>query len=103
MCVNCFSDNDKRNQLDACLNSYNLFRTNDFPTKIYSYSNLVVDNIFIDITRLNNYQVFPLINGLSGHDAQNIILNFLQNKPHEHQPYFGRNINNEPWQNSRIV
>jgi hypothetical protein len=68
----------------------------------FSVSSSAVDNIFIDITRLNNYQVFPLINGLSDHDAQIIVLNSLQNKPDEHQPYFRRNIN-IPWQNSRIA
>ena len=58
----------------------------DFPTRIYNDSSSAIDNIFIDITRLNNHQVFPLINGLSDHDVQIIILNVLQNKPHEHQP-----------------
>jgi hypothetical protein len=91
--VNCLNDNDKRNQLDALLNSYNLFSTIDFPTRIYNDSNSAVDNVFIDITRLNNYQVFLLINGLSEHDLQIMILNILQNTLHEHQPYFGRNIN----------
>jgi hypothetical protein len=101
--VNYLSDNDWKNQLDTVLNSYNLFSTIDFPTRIYNDSISAVDNILIDITRLNNYQVFSLINGLPDHDLQTIILNVLQNKPHEHQPYFGRNISKIPWQISSIT
>jgi hypothetical protein len=63
--VNCHSYNDKRNQLDALLNFYNLFSTIDFPTRNYNDSISAIDN-----TRLNNYQVFPLINGLSDRDVQ---------------------------------
>ena len=73
------NDNDNRNQLDAFLNSYNLYRTIDFPTRIYNDSSSPVDKIFIDYTRLNYYQVFPLINRVSDSDAQIIILNVLQN------------------------
>jgi hypothetical protein len=87
------NDNGKTNQLDALLNSYNLFSTTDFPTRIYNESSSAIDDIFIDITILNNHQVLPLINGLSDHDAQIIILNVLQNKPHQHQPYFRSIIN----------
>ena len=87
------NDNNKRNQLDAFLNSYHLYTTIDFPTRIYNDYSSPIDNIFIDTTRLNYYQVFPLMNRLSDNDVQIIILNVLQNKPHEHQSYFRRNIN----------
>ena len=76
--------------MDAPLNSYNLFSTIDFSTTIHNDSSSAIDNIFIDITGINNYEVLPLINGISDHDAQIII---LQNKPHELQPYFSRIIN----------
>jgi hypothetical protein len=56
--VNYLNGNDKKNQLDAVLNSYNLFSTIDFPTRIYSDSSLAIINIFIDITRINNCEVF---------------------------------------------
>jgi len=65
----------------------------DFPTRIFNDSSSAIDNIFIDTTGLNNYQVFPLINGLSNHYAQIIILIVLQNELNEYQPYFRRNIN----------
>jgi hypothetical protein len=90
--VTYLNDNDKRNQLDALLNTYNLYRMTDFPTRIYNDSSSAIDNIFIDINRLDYYQVLLLISGLSDNE-QIIILNVLQNKTHEHQPYFGRNIN----------
>jgi hypothetical protein len=66
--VNSHNDNDKKNQLDALLNFYNLVSTTDFPTRIYNDSSSAVD-IFIDITKLNDYQVLPLTNKLSDHDA----------------------------------
>jgi hypothetical protein len=59
--------------MDAVLNFYNLFSTIDFPTRNYNDSFSAIDNIFIDNTRLNNYQVFPLINRLSDRDMQIII------------------------------
>ena len=62
--VNCLNDIDKKNQLGALLNSYNLFSTIDFPTRIYNDSSPASINIFIDITRINNCEVFPLINRL---------------------------------------
>jgi hypothetical protein len=39
------NDNGKTNQLDALLNSYNLFSTIDFPTRIYSDSSSAIDDI----------------------------------------------------------
>ena len=72
MNMNCLSY-DKRNQMDAVLNFYNLFSTTDFPTRNYNDSFSAIDNIFIDNTRLNNYQVFPPINRLSDRDMQIII------------------------------
>ena len=86
--VNYIRDNDKKNQLDALLNSYNLISMIDFPTGIYKDSILAIDNIFIEIKSINNYEVFPLTNGVSDHEVQIINLHGLQNKPHEHQTYF---------------
>jgi hypothetical protein len=91
--VNYLKVNDKKKLLDALLNFYNLISTIDFLTRIHNDSSSAIDNIFVDITRINSYEVFPLISWLSGHEAQIIILHVLHNKPHEHQPYFRRNIN----------
>ena len=42
---------------------------------------------------MDDYEVIPLINGLSDHNAQLIIVSNIQNQPYEHQSYFKRNIN----------
>jgi hypothetical protein len=97
------NDNGKTNQLDAFLNSYTLFSTIDFPTRIYNDSSSAIDDIFNDITSLNNHQVLSLINGLSYHNAQIIILHVLQNKPHELNLILEEILKNIPLQNSRIV
>ena len=87
---------DKKSQLNALLNSYNLFIIVQFPTRIYKTSVSAIDNIFIDTTKIDTYEVIPAMNGLSDHDAQiiNINLNTLyNNKSHEYQTYFKRSIN----------
>ena len=42
----------------------------DFPTRISHISAKAIDNIFIDITCYEDYQVISFINDLSDHDAQ---------------------------------
>jgi len=44
--------------------------TVDFPTRISHISAMAIDNIFIDITCYEDYQVIPFINDLFDHDAQ---------------------------------
>jgi hypothetical protein len=48
--------------------------------------------IFSLTSKMNDYEIIPLINGPSEHDAQLIIVNNIKNQPHEHQSYFTRNI-----------
>jgi hypothetical protein len=52
--------------------------TVDFPTRIQGNSATAIDNIFIDITRRDEYYIRPIINGLSDHDAQSITPNTLK-------------------------
>jgi len=59
---------NKRQQLDALLQTYNLIGTVSFPTPKSKASSTTIDNIFI--TRTKNYIVNPHINGLSDHEAQ---------------------------------
>ena len=77
--VNYLNDNDKKNELDAVLNSYNLFSMVKFPTRICNESISPINNIFDDIIMTDNFELFPLISELSDHDVQIIILNVLQN------------------------
>lgn len=42
----------------------------------------------MDIDKIENYDVYPLINGFSDHDAQIITLKVTKNMPYEHQLHF---------------
>jgi hypothetical protein len=60
--------------MDLLLASYNLVSTVNFPTRSQNRSATAIDNIFIDVSLQGNYVIHPLLNGLSDHDAQLIIL-----------------------------
>jgi hypothetical protein len=92
--VNYLQERDKISQLNALLYSYNLFSIVQFPIRSYKNSISDTDNIFIDTTKIDNYEVMPVTNELSDHDAQIIKLyTSYNNKSHEYQTYFRRNIN----------
>jgi hypothetical protein len=61
---------NKKKKLDSLLTTYNLVHTVNFATRIQSNSRTDIDNIFMDNSNINLYSVFPIINGLSDHDAQ---------------------------------
>ena len=69
--INYLANCNKRQQLDALLQTYNLIgliETVSFPTRKSKASTKAIDNIFI--TRTKNYNINPRINGLSDHEAQ---------------------------------
>jgi hypothetical protein len=70
--INYLENSDRRQQLDALLNTYNLIGTVNFPARIVNNSRTAIDNIYVNKTR--NYSINPLINGLSDHDAQMMII-----------------------------
>ena len=72
--INYLQESDKNIQLNALLNSYNLFSIVQFPPRTYNNSSSAIDNIFIDTTKRDTYAVIPVINGLPDHDAQIIYL-----------------------------
>ena len=80
--VNYLNGNDRKSQLDGLLNSYSLCSTGN-STRINSDSSSVIDNIFIDISKTDDYETITFMNGLSDYDAQFIILNNIQIKPYE--------------------
>jgi hypothetical protein len=41
-----------------------------FPTRICNNSGTTIDNIFLDYDRFKKFEVKPIINGISDHDAQ---------------------------------
>ena len=57
------------------LNSYNLVSVINFPTRIKNNSSTTIDNIFLDVSKLGTYTTYPMVNGLSDHDAQLLELN----------------------------
>jgi hypothetical protein len=49
--------------------------TVNFATRIQNYLSTAVDNIFVDNVKLSSSFTSPIINGLSGHDAQLLTIN----------------------------
>jgi hypothetical protein len=74
ICGDYLTDNYRKNQLNSLLNSYNLFSTVDFPTRIQNKSRSAIDNIFIYYSRLGTFSLAPICNGISDHDAQLILI-----------------------------
>ena len=67
MCVNYAT-------LGSLLASYGLCSTVQFPSRIQNNSHSAIDNIFINTFKFSNFSLYPIINGLSDHDAQSIIM-----------------------------
>ena len=53
----------------------------------------MIDNIFIDNSKLSNYTISPFFNGLSDHDAQLLIIKDIKLQSQGHYVYIARNIN----------
>jgi len=92
--VNYLIDNDLRSQLDAILQSYNLVGIVEFRNRYGLISQTAIDNVFIDTSTIGKCDLYPLINGLSGHDAQFLILNEGQKEEKKCQTYIKRKISN---------
>jgi len=86
-------DNNRRSQLDAVLHSYNLTDIVKFPIRFGLNSHTVIDNVFFDTSTFGKYDLYPLINGLSNHHAQLLILNKGQKNEKECHTYIKRKIN----------
>ena len=91
--VNYLMDSNRRSQLDAVLHSYNLMGIVEFPTRFGLKSQTAIDNDFINISTIGKYELYPLMNGLSDHDAEMLILNKGQKKEKECYSYTKRKIN----------
>jgi hypothetical protein len=63
--------------LNSLLTSYILCSIIDFRTRIHNNLHTMIDNTFINKFESENYSVYPLINGLSDHDAQVLSLLIL--------------------------
>ena len=72
--VNYLIDNNQRRQLDGALHCHNLAGIVEFPTRFGLNSQTAIDNVFIDTSTIGKYNLYPVIYGLSDHDAQLLIL-----------------------------
>jgi len=79
--INYLTDSARKRELEALLKTYNLTSIVNFPTCTQQKSATAIDNIFTDATRIGNYTIHPIINGLSDHDAQSITFHTINSKP----------------------
>jgi hypothetical protein len=82
--------NNKKNQLNSLLNSYNLFSTVGFTTRISNTSKSAIDNIFTDYSRMGIFELSPMYNGISDHDAQVILIHDITMSAHIKCPGMSR-------------
>ena len=73
--------------------SYNLSSIVNFPTRINSSSISIIDNFFIDTTYSNKFDIIPVSNGLSDHDAQLLTIQLDQQHIKGQSTSYKRNIN----------
>ena len=59
------------------LASYSLHNTVQFPVRIQGNSHTLIDNIFINTFKHDEFSLYPVLNGLSDHDAQIIIISTI--------------------------
>jgi len=88
--VNYLIDNNRRSQLDAVLHSYNLAGIVKFPTR---FGLTLTLTLFSMTSTIGKYDLYLLINGLTDHDAQLIILKKGQKREKECHTYVKRKIN----------
>jgi len=67
-------ESEKKNQLDNLLLSYNLTSIINFQTKVQNTYATAIDNIFIDISQFENYNTTPILNGLTDHYDQLLMI-----------------------------
>jgi hypothetical protein len=93
------------------LTSYSLYNIIDFPTRTNNVTSTATDNVFINKFKHENYEIYPLTNGLSHHDVQILRLpdTSIPNYGNELYPYreinehslneFQINLSHETWKN----
>jgi hypothetical protein len=104
--INYLLESVKESQLENLILSYNLTSIINFPTRIQDNSAKTNDNILLDISSFENYNITSLLNGLSHHYTQLLTINIY----HSHIPSdkfrivtkfnlsnFINELNNESW------
>jgi len=72
--INYLRESEKKNHLDNLLLSYNLTSIINFPMRVQNTSATAIDNIFTDTCQFESYTIIPILNGLSDHDAQLLMI-----------------------------
>jgi hypothetical protein len=100
----------KKIQLQSLLDTYNLVQIIDFPTRIGSTTASLIDHFFLEKNVCNKFQTHSVINGLSDHDGQILILENVRvtrksihvrafrDISDENIAYFQWALQNENWQ-----
>ena len=80
--VNFLENTTHKQLLNSLLATYGLYSTIQFPTRIINSSASTIDYIFINTVKFSDLILYPLINGVSDHDAQIIVLHdiIIQNE-----------------------
>ena len=79
------SESKEKHELNNILSTYNLISVINFPTRIKNNSSSLIDNIFLDTTKLGKFSTSPVVNGLSDHDAQMLELQVGNLKKSKHK------------------
>jgi hypothetical protein len=75
-------ESKKKNQWDNLSLSYNLTSIISFPMRVRNTSATALDNIFTAISQFESYTITPILNGLSDHDDQLLMISTdYSNKP----------------------
>jgi len=72
--INYLNESKNKNLPDNLLLSHNLTSIINFPTRVQNTSATAIDNIFINVFQFESYPVTTIINGVSNHDAQLLII-----------------------------
>jgi exonuclease III len=72
--VNYLKENICKQQINSLLKTYNLSHTVNFATRVQNSSSTGIDNIFKYSARLSTFYTSPIVNGLSDHDAQFLMI-----------------------------
>ena len=72
--INYLNESKNKNLLDNLLLFYNLTSIINFPTRVQNTSATATDNIFINVFEFESHMVTLIINGMSDHDAQLLII-----------------------------
>jgi hypothetical protein len=102
--INYLSNSNGKVHVDLLLTTYGLYNIVDFPARVDKKSTTDIDGIFIiDKCKISNYSIIPIVNGLSDHDAQLLLLNNVTTKVSKGQCYTKRQIIRMNIENFRLT